>query len=204
MSNTRRLLILASAVALGGIIAAVLAVSGPTRRTAAAADPVPDGHLMRPGHRAELRARRASQHAQPREDPSARTAGHPPQVSGHPRVHHPVHERVEIRGVSKASGPLGRTIAEIHAQRGQLKGKRVRVRGVVVRAVPEVLNRTFVHLQDGTGSPHTETHDLTVTTHTTPRVGATVLCQGVLSTDKEYGTGHVYPAVLENARVVPE
>jgi hypothetical protein len=115
-----------------------------------------------------------------------------------------VTDPVEIGTVAKAPGPLGRTVAQIYAERAKLDGKKVRVSGVVVKAVANVLDRTFVHLRDGTGSASDNTHDLTVTTSAVPKVGDRLLYEGTLTVDKDYGSGYRYQAVLENADVVAD
>jgi hypothetical protein len=113
-------------------------------------------------------------------------------------------EPVDIGTVAKAPGPLGRTVAQIYAERTKLNGKKVRVRGVVVKAVANVLDRTFIHLRDGTGNASDNTHDLTITASTVPNVGDRLLYEGTLTIDKDYGSGYRYQAVLENAIVVSE
>jgi hypothetical protein len=125
-------------------------------------------------------------------------------LPGHHMAPQQLAEPVEIGKVAKAPGPLGRTVAQIYAERTQLDGKQVRVRGVVVKAVANVLDRTFVHLRDGTGSTSDNTHDLTVTASAVPNVGDQLLYEGTLTVDKDYGSGYRYQAVLENAHVVAE
>jgi hypothetical protein len=104
--------------------------------------------------------------------------------------------------VTKAEGRLGHRIAEIFSAKQRLAGQRVRVRGVVVKATAGVMNRTFLHLRDGTGDPRASTHDLTVTTTATPAVGETVLIEGVLATNKNLGHGYRYDAIVEDAAVI--
>lgn len=102
--------------------------------------------------------------------------------------------------VPRAEGPKGRTIAELHAQRDALAGDTVRVRGVVTRAVAGVLGRTFVHLRDGSGDERQGTHDLTLTTTEVPSPGQTLLFEGRLELDRDFGSGYRYPVILEDAR----
>ncbi|MBN1610806.1 MAG: nucleotide-binding protein [Polyangiaceae bacterium] len=125
-------------------------------------------------------------------------------LPGHHMAPQAVADPVAIGEVPRAPGPLGRTVAQIYAERAALAGKKVRVRGVVVKAVANVLDRTFVHLRDGTGSVSDNTHDLTVTTSSLPDVGDRLLYEGTLTTDKDYGSGYRYQAVLEDAYVVAD
>jgi hypothetical protein len=113
-------------------------------------------------------------------------------------------DSVPVGKVRRAEGQLGRTVAEAHSQSSALKGKLVRVRGVVVKSVPGVMGKTFIHVRDGSGESGAGTHDLTVTLQETPVVGSSVLLEGTLATDKDFGSGYRYGVLLENARVLPE
>jgi len=113
-------------------------------------------------------------------------------------------EPVEVGQVAKATGPLGRTVAQVYAERAKLNGKQVRVRGVVVKSVANVLDRTFIHVRDGSGNAENNTNDLTITAAAAPKVGDKLLYEGTLAVDKDYGSGYRYQAVLENASVVAE
>jgi hypothetical protein len=106
--------------------------------------------------------------------------------------------------VAKAPGPNGRTVAEVFAQRQSLKDKKVAVRGKVAKVNANILSRTWIHIQDGTGDPQANTHDLVVTSQDSPSVGDTVLVEGLVRTDKNYGMGYVFPVILEDATVAKQ
>jgi hypothetical protein len=120
---------------------------------------------------------------------------------GHPAVTEasgkPASDLAEIK-VTKA----GKTIQEIFAGKADLSGKAVQVRGKVVKFSPEIMGKNWLHLQDGTGAAGT--NDLTVTTSSRVPVGATVLVNGMLSTDKDFGYGYKYDVILDDAQVVVE
>lgn len=116
----------------------------------------------------------------------------------------PESDLVPVGKVAKAKGALGRTVAAIYAESAQLKGKQVRIRAVVVKVVSNVMGRTFLHLRDGTGNKATGTHDLTVTTSEQPKVGDTVLYEGTVATDIDFGSGYRYPVLVQEARTVTE
>lgn len=201
MTRTRHLIVPALAVTAGGVAAALFMANGSSGRdTAVRAPPLPSTSVATP---TDMSAGLA-----PHGDPAAGTGLGLPSDSGtlpsHHMMPHELDEPVEIGSVAKAPGPLGRNVAEIHAERAQLDGKKVRVRGVVVKAVAHVLDRTFIHLRDGTGSAGDNTHDLTITAATVPRVGDELLYEGILTLDKDYGSGFRYQAVLENAKVLGE
>lgn len=106
--------------------------------------------------------------------------------------------------VDKASGPAGHTIAEIFAQKHDLADRKVSVRGEVTKVNNNILGKTWIHIQDGTGDSQSKTNDLVVTSQDSPSVGDTILVEGVVRTDKNYGMGYVFPVVLEDATVTKQ
>ncbi len=116
----------------------------------------------------------------------------------------PAADAVAIGKVAKAKGELGHTVAEVFAKRGALAGKTIRVRAVVVKSVPGVMGKTFLHVRDGSGSEKTADHDLTVTTQAQPQVGDTLLFEGKLGTDVDLGAGYKYPAIVQDAQLITD
>jgi hypothetical protein len=102
---------------------------------------------------------------------------------------------VDLSGIAKADD--GYTIAEIFAQKSELSGKPVTLRGKVVKFTADIMNKNWVHIQDGTGE--FGANDLTVTTAATVKVGDTVLVGGTLTTDKDFGYGYQYAVLIEDA-----
>ena len=101
--------------------------------------------------------------------------------------------------VPKASGPDARTVAEVIAKRIELKDKTVLVRGKVVKFTPEILNKNWLHLRDGSGSASDNTHDVIVTTNDQAKVGDVVVVKGVVHVDKELGSAYAYKVLIEEA-----
>lgn len=113
-----------------------------------------------------------------------------------------VPERATVK-VDKAPGPDGRTVAEIHALKAELKGQEVLLRAEVVKITPEVNGLDWVHLRDGTGDAGTGDHDLTATTKdTTLKVGQVVLVRGRVVLDKDMGGRYKFPVLLDGAALV--
>jgi hypothetical protein len=94
----------------------------------------------------------------------------------------------------------GKTVAEIFAQKKQLAGKTVLVRGLVVKVVPHILGRTFLHLRDGSGSEGS--NDLVITTQDEIKAQSTLTFRGTVVTDKDFGSGYQYEVLVEEAHVV--
>lgn len=93
------------------------------------------------------------------------------------------------------------SIAAIYADRASWKEQRVSVRGEVVKFTPDVMDRNWVHLRDGSGSEEEKNNDLTFTTSDRVSVGATVTMTGILRLEKDFGAGYSYPLIVEEARV---
>lgn len=113
-------------------------------------------------------------------------------------------DQVSVGKVERASGALGHTVSEVVNGRSQLAGKKVRVRGVVVKSITGVLGKTFLHLRDGSGNSASGDNDLAVTTVQQAMVGSTILIEGTVITDKDFGSGYTYRVLVEDARVVSE
>ena len=103
--------------------------------------------------------------------------------------------------VEKAEGKNAKTVAEVWASRAALKGQDVLVRGKVVKVTSGVMGRNWLHVRDGSGSPETKDHDLTVTTDAAVKVGDVVTVAAAVSVDRDFGAGYAYPVILENAKV---
>ncbi|NIA04953.1 MAG: DNA-binding protein [Proteobacteria bacterium] len=103
--------------------------------------------------------------------------------------------------VRKAEGANGYTIGELFAKRKELNNKEVRVRGKVMKVSRMIMGKNWVHIQDGTGDALKNTHELVVTTMAVPKTGSVVLVEGVLHTDRDFGAGYRYDAIIEDAKI---
>jgi hypothetical protein len=103
---------------------------------------------------------------------------------------------VDLTGIEKAEG--GKTVAEVFAEKDQLAGANVVVRGKVVKTNAGVMGKNWLHVRDGSGAEGT--NDLTVTTASVlPEVGSTVVVSGPLTLDKDFGMGYRYDVIIEDA-----
>jgi len=104
--------------------------------------------------------------------------------------------------VEKADGDNSYTVAEIFEQAAELDGKKVRIRGQVVKFNANIMGRNWLHLQDGTGDPMQNTHDLVATTTdplSTPKI---VIVEGTVAAEKDFGAGYKYAVILEECTIV--
>lgn len=125
--------------------------------------------------------------------------GSPTMPPGHGATKQPPVDGTPIK-VDRASGPEGKTVAEVFAQRAALKGKPVAVRGKVVKFLPDIMGKNWVHIRDGSGSAKGKDNDLTVTTKEKVAVGDVVLVRGALQADKDVGAGYEFPAIIEDGK----
>jgi hypothetical protein len=101
--------------------------------------------------------------------------------------------------VDKAEG--GVTVAEVWSGKSGLQDKPVVVRGKVVKFLPEIMGKNWLHLRDGSGSREKGDDDITVTTSDSVKVGDVVTVKGMLRVDKDFGAGYRYPVIVEDAKL---
>jgi hypothetical protein len=108
---------------------------------------------------------------------------------------------VDFSGIKKAEG--GKTVAEVYAEKDQLAGQKVTVRGKVVKSIANVMGKNWLHVRDGTGTE--PANDLTVTTSAAlPSLGATVVVTGTVARNRNLGLGYQYDVLIEDATVTVE
>ncbi|MBU4376463.1 MAG: hypothetical protein KKD29_03185 [Candidatus Omnitrophica bacterium] len=103
--------------------------------------------------------------------------------------------------VVKATGDNAYTIEEIYAGKKTLAKSTVKVRAKVVKFMPNIMGKNWIHIQDGTGSAEKMNNDLTATTVETVNIGDEIIVQGALSVDKNLGSGYVFAALIEDVSV---
>ena len=137
-------------------------------------------------------------------NPTMPAAGGTPQMpEGHPPITGmTATPDIDFSGISKPEN--GHTIGEIYASKDSLSGQSVVVRGKVVKFSPQIMGTNWIHLQDGTGQAASGTHDLTVTSNTQVKVGDTIIAEGAVTVDKDFGYGYKYDLIMENASVSVE
>ncbi|MCR4289690.1 MAG: DNA-binding protein [Candidatus Scalindua sp.] len=103
--------------------------------------------------------------------------------------------------VEKADGGNAYTVAELFKKRKELDNKDIILKGKVVKVTARIMNKNWLHIQDGTGNANDGTNDMVVTTMDLPSVGDTVTIKGVLFSDKDFGSGYKYNAIVEFGQV---
>ena len=103
--------------------------------------------------------------------------------------------------VDKAKGENSFTVGECFSQGKKLNNKKVRVRGKVVKVSRMIMGKNWVHIQDGTGNPMENSHDLVVTTMAEPKLDSIVVVEGTLHADRDFGAGYKYKVIIEDADI---
>ena len=92
-----------------------------------------------------------------------------------------------------------KTIKEIFSDIENLSGKMIKVKGKVVKYNHQIMNRNWIHIQDGTSAGND--FDLVVTSDDQAKVGDVIVAEGTLSKDKDFGSGYVFKVIIENAKI---
>jgi len=106
---------------------------------------------------------------------------------------------VEHAGISVKKAEGGVSIAELFSKCKSLDGKIVKIRGEVVKFSSGIMNKNWVHLQDGTKDG--ENFDLTITTLDSVKVADIVVFEGKVTLNKDLGAGYFYDVILEDAKL---
>ncbi len=89
------------------------------------------------------------------------------------------------------------SIAKLYERKKDFENKTVTVKGLVTKFNPSIMNKNWVHIQDGTGEG--DSFDLTITTKDYVKVGAIVTFEGTIAVNKDFGAGYKYDLIMEEA-----
>ncbi len=92
------------------------------------------------------------------------------------------------------------SIGELFSNPGSYEGKTIKVHGEVTKFNAAIMDRNWVHLQDGTESEGK--FDLTATSTESFMVGSVVTVEGVVVLNQDFGYGYSYEILLENTTAV--
>jgi hypothetical protein len=105
-----------------------------------------------------------------------------------------------LMGVNLASADESpATIASINQNKASLAGKTVKATGKVVKVNNGIMGRNFLHIQDGSGDA--TTGDLTITSQQTAKLGDQISISGVAAVNRDFGSGYLYPMLIEDATI---
>lgn len=88
-------------------------------------------------------------------------------------------------------------ISDLFSDPSAYEGKTIRISGEVVKFSPAIMERNWIHIQDGT--EYGGKYDLTVTSEEYFELGSFITVEGVLALNKDFGYGYSYEILLEKA-----
>lgn len=92
----------------------------------------------------------------------------------------------------------GITIAELYSNREKYNGKKVIIRGKIVKVNFAIMNKNWFHIQDGTSAEGN--FDLTITTMEEEiKLDEVVTVEGTVILNKDFGYGYKYDVLLQEA-----
>ena len=94
----------------------------------------------------------------------------------------------------------GITIAELYSKKANYSGKSVKIKGQVTKFSPDIMEKNWIHIQDGTESDGK--FDLTITSDIRAAEGDIVTLEGKITLDKDLGFDYFYDVIMEDAKIV--
>ena len=90
------------------------------------------------------------------------------------------------------------SIAELASNPKEYEGKSVQLSGTCVKINPNIMNRNWIHLKDGTK----DDFDMVITSNTFVPEGNDVTLKGIVSLNRDFGAGYTYELIIENAVLI--
>ena len=103
-------------------------------------------------------------------------------------------------GISVAPAQEGLSIGKLYADRSSYEGKKVKMKGQVTKINDGVMEKNWIHIQDGTNDAGN--FDLTVTTLDKVKMDDVVTFEGTITLKKDFGYGYFYQVIMEDAKLV--
>lgn len=105
-------------------------------------------------------------------------------------------ERLDI---SIEAATDGLTISELFSGMKSFDGKKVKIRGQVTKFNAHILDRNWIHIQDGT--EYDGKFDLAITSQAEVATGDVLTFEGKIALDRDFGFGYSYDIIMEEASV---
>lgn len=118
------------------------------------------------------------------------------EVVANPHAAKPLLEKTTIK-IEPIAG--GITVAELYKNKEIYNGKTVLVKAQVTKFTKEIMDKNWIHLQDGTD--FTGNFDITATTAQIFNIGEVIIIEGKVSVSKDFGFGYFYDVIIEDAKL---
>ncbi|MEP7266750.1 MAG: hypothetical protein ABI844_03915 [Saprospiraceae bacterium] len=91
-------------------------------------------------------------------------------------------------------------LADLIKNGDKYRGKLVLVHGECVKVNNGILNKNWIHIQDGTNDASGQKYDLTITTDAFVQIGDDLIFEGTIDLNKDFGAGYKYDIIMENSK----
>ena len=123
-----------------------------------------------------------------------------PNLESYSTGYYPGPENEELPPVEHIDPVAGGTsISALYAEPNAFSGKTITVKGQCVKVNRNIMAKKWVHIQDGSKNDESNNLDLTISTMDDINVGEVVVMEGVIATNKDFGSGYRYDIILEEA-----
>lgn len=102
------------------------------------------------------------------------------------------------KGITLSKGAI--SLHDLFSGRDKLEGKTVILTGKVIKFMPDIMSKNWIHLQDGTS--YNGFNDITITSLAKVKVDEIVTLKGTVVLNKDLGSGYKYDILIEDAVVV--
>lgn len=107
--------------------------------------------------------------------------------------------KIELsEGITLAKGAI--SVHDLFSGKDKLAGTTVILTGKVMKFMPEIMSKNWIHLQDG--SSFNGRNDITITTLSKVKVDEIVSFRGKVVLNKDLGSGYKYDVLIEDATVI--
>ena len=121
-----------------------------------------------------------------------------------PAGHQPISQgsavSTEREKITVKHGPGEMEIGKLLEGKAGLNGKTVKLKGKVTKYNGGIMQKNWIHLQDGTASG--DKFDITITSAQEVKVGDIIAVEGQIALNKDFGYGYFYDVIMENAKIV--
>ncbi len=121
----------------------------------------------------------------------------PKKVISHPRIKPETKSNITVK---RHKGSI--SIKQLFSDSKSFAGKKIKVEGKVTKINKQIMNRNWIHIQDGTN--YKGKYDLLITSNEIVSVGSFVIFEGIVATNKDFGAGYTYPILVEKAKLIKE
>ena len=106
---------------------------------------------------------------------------------------------IEKKDVKIEAAEGGISISVLAENKKSYAGKTVKIKGKVTKFSSDILNRNWVHIQDGTDFKGK--YDLVVTTDKVVKEGDVLTFEGKINLDRDFGSGYFFDVIMEDAKI---